>query len=116
MKKVLILIALGAFAIACGSETSNDGATTSSTTATATPVKKVDGEKIYKNYCVTCHGLYGDMGASGAHDLTQSVLSLEERIKVITDGRNTMTPMKGLLSEEKIKAVAEYTITLKKDK
>ncbi|HHM21128.1 MAG TPA: cytochrome c [Bacteroidetes bacterium] len=80
----------------------------------AQPVKKeVDGEKIYKTYCVTCHGIQGDMGASGAFNLTTSTLSLEERIEVITKGRNLMTPFEGLLSEEKIKAVAEYIETLR---
>ena len=64
---------------------------------------------------MTCHGLYGDMGASGAHDLTGSKLTLEERVQVISKGRNTMTPFESLLNEEKIKAVAEYTQTLKKE-
>lgn len=72
----------------------------------------VDGEKIYKLYCVTCHGIYGDMGANGAFNLTASTLPLEERINVITNGRNLMTPFKDILSEEKIKAVAEYTLKL----
>ena len=74
---------------------------------------KPDGSKIYKQYCVTCHGLYGDMGASGAFNLTTSTLSKEERIQVITKGRNLMTPFEGLLSEEKIEAVAEYIETLR---
>lgn len=76
--------------------------------------KKVNGEKVYKQYCVTCHGVYGDMGASGAFNLTESKLTLDEKIDVITNGRNTMTPFKGLLSDAKIKAVAEYTEKLKK--
>ncbi len=74
---------------------------------------KPDGEKIYKTYCVTCHGLYGDMGASGAANLTKSKLPLEERIKVVTNGRNTMTGFKSLLTPDKIKAVAKYTLELK---
>ena len=74
---------------------------------------KPDGEKIYKTYCVTCHGLYGDMGASGAANLAKSKLPLEERIKVVTNGRNTMTGFKSLLTPDKIKAVAKYTLELK---
>lgn len=103
-----------AFAVlACGGETpkENNASTSKSTKPKA---KKVDGEKVYKQYCVTCHGVYGDMGASGAFDLTTTKLSLDEKIEVITNGRNTMTPFKGLLSEAKIKAVAEYTEKLKK--
>jgi mono/diheme cytochrome c family protein len=74
-----------------------------------------DGQKLYKQYCVTCHGLYGDMGASGAHDLTASALTVEERIEVITNGRNAMTPFKSLLRPEQIEAIAAYTLELKRD-
>lgn len=112
MKKTLILFVAISFIIACG--TSEGGENESPATATKTAKKKVDGEKIYKNYCVTCHGVYGDMGASGAHDLSKSELTLDERVQVISKGRNTMTPFEGLLSGEKIKAVAEYTLNLKK--
>ena len=111
MKNLLILLVIGLTVFACG----NGSEDKPKQTAQSQPAKKkVDGEKIYKNYCVTCHGLYGDMGASGAHDLTKSELNLDERVAVITKGRNTMTPFEGLLSEEKIKAVAEYTLKLKK--
>jgi mono/diheme cytochrome c family protein len=41
-----------------------------------------------------------------------SELSIEERITVITNGRNGMAAYKGILSEEQIKLVAEYTLTL----
>ena len=112
--KITILSALFALAIfACGNtEKTNE---TSDTPAKAQQVaKKVDGEKVYKTYCVTCHDLYGDMGASGAKNLTESTLSLDERVEIITNGKGLMTPFKDLLNEEKIKAVAEYSMKLKK--
>ena len=52
------------------------------------------------------------MGLNGAKDITQSSLMLGDRIQVITNGRNLMTPFKGLLTDEEIKAVALYSITL----
>lgn len=109
MKKLMIFALLATLVYAC----SQSGGDKSGGEPTA-EAPAVDGEKIYKTYCVTCHGLYGDMGASGAFNLQTSVLPVEERINVITNGRKVMTPFKGLLSEEKIKAVAEYTLTLKK--
>ncbi len=69
-----------------------------------------DGEAIYKKYCIACHGSAGDMGMNGAANLQQSKLSLEERVQVIRDGRNMMTPFKDLLSEAEIEAVAKYTM------
>jgi len=111
MKKILLFLCIAATVIACGSE---DTSKKKSSKPKAVAVKKVDGEKVYKTYCVTCHGLKGNMGASGAFNLQTSELNVDERIAVITNGRNTMTPFKGLLSEEKIKAVAKYTMKLKK--
>jgi len=104
MKKTLIFPCLAALAIACG------GAEGKKQNAKAA----AEGEKIYKTYCIACHGLHGDMGVNGALDLTKSVLSLKDRISVIANGRNAMTPFKNLLNEEKIKAVAAYTLKLKK--
>lgn len=119
MKKLLIFAALIGFVVACGGaeETSDSGTEAEQTTArTAEPAAPApDGEKIYKQNCIACHGLYGDMGASGAFNLQTSVLPLEERINVITNGRNTMAAWGSLLKEDQIKAVAEYTMTLKKE-
>ncbi|MEY2949645.1 MAG: c-type cytochrome [Saprospiraceae bacterium] len=115
MKKTLYFSLVATFIIGCGGATTDQ--TESDTTNTAgqevAEVPKEDGEKIYKTYCVTCHGLYGNMGGSGAFDLTKSELSLDERIQVITKGRNVMIAFESLMSEEKIKAVAAYTLTLK---
>ena len=115
MKKLIVAIGILSLIWACSnSEASSQGSEKSSEAVAADTPPKIDGEKIYRQNCVICHGLYGDMGASGAFNLTTSELTLEERIQVITDGRNAMTSFKALLNEEKIKAVAEYTLELKK--
>jgi mono/diheme cytochrome c family protein len=113
MKKTIILATLAVlFFFACSGDKSA-GSSASGNKAVAATQKKPDGAKIYKQYCVTCHGLYGDMGASGAFNLQTSTLSKEERIQVITKGRNLMTAFENLLSPEKIEAVAEYVETLR---
>ena len=114
MKNTITVLFFALALIACGGGADANAGDSSKAKPVASAKKPVDGKKVYKTYCVTCHGLYGDMGASGAHDLTTSELTLEERVEVIANGRNTMTPFKDLLSEEKIKAVAEYTMELKK--
>lgn len=114
MKKVFVFLLISATILACGGG-GNDSTSSDATPSGTKAVAEVDGEKVYKQYCVTCHGLYGDMGASGAYNLTESELSVEERMAVIKNGRKTMTGFEALLSEEKIKAVAEYTLTLKED-
>ncbi len=118
MQKIIFFIALGLFIWAC-SNSGADGASaensvTSVGKAATSGQAKVDGEAIYKKRCVVCHGINGDMGMSGAKDLTQSELPVEERVQIITNGKNVMTAFGGILEEEEIKAVAEYTFSLKK--
>jgi mono/diheme cytochrome c family protein len=114
MKKILIALTLALFIIACGS---GDSATTesSSSSSTAASEPAIDGKQIYKSYCLACHGLYGDMGASGAFNLQTSEITMDERVEVITNGRNVMTPFKAILSPDEIQAVAEYSLELKID-
>lgn len=99
----LYIVFVGGVVLACSNSSGSNNAST----------PPVDGAKLYKQYCVACHGLYGDMGASGAANLAKSTLPLPERIKVITNGRNTMTPFGKILDAKKVKAVAQYTMTLK---
>ena len=113
MRQIVMFALVGVFLIACGGAPGDGGKVEKKGTKKIV-AKKVDGKKIYRQYCVTCHGVNGDMGASGAFDLTTSKLTLDEKIAIITNGRKTMTPFKGLLSEAKIKAVAEFTETLRK--
>jgi mono/diheme cytochrome c family protein len=102
MKKLLILLFLGGWIFAC----SNSGNNTNSHEA-------ADGAKLYKQYCIVCHGVDGKLGLNGSKDLTISTLTEAERIVQVTEGKNAMTPFKQVLSPEEIKAVVAYTFTLK---
>ncbi|MEM9992279.1 MAG: cytochrome c [Bacteroidota bacterium] len=107
-KKLLVVGVLVGLVFACGGE--------ENAVKSGKPLAKVeiDGKKLYTKNCVLCHGIYGNMGASGAYDLTKSELSMEEKIAVVTHGRKAMAAYKGVLSAAQIKAVVEYTETLKK--
>lgn len=100
---IFIMTFLTTFMIGCGSET-GDSAVREEVAVAAHP-----GEKVYKKYCITCHGTDGSMGSNGAFNLRETKLSIEEKIAVITKGRNTMTPFEKVLKPEEISAVAEYT-------
>jgi cytochrome c6 len=106
MKKMIVLaILLGGF-IACSA--GNDKSKSSSKSVAA-----IDGAKIYKSNCMLCHGDDGKLGLNNSKDLTASKLTKEERIDIITNGKNTMVGFSSLLDEDEIKAVADYTFTLK---
>lgn len=102
------------FSTACGStdgeKSRGEDAVKNVPGAKTTP----DGMAVFRQNCVTCHGADGALGLNGAKDLGNSVLTLEERINIITNGKKLMTPFKALLSPEEILAVAEYTETFKK--
>lgn len=87
--------------MACGAKSGKKGNTS------------IDAKKLFKMNCMLCHGADGKLGANGSKDLTKSVLTLEERITLITNGKGAMVPYKGMLSAEEIKALAKYTTELK---
>lgn len=70
------------------------------------------GQDIYTKYCRLCHGSNGKAGISGSADLSISVLTPQEKINVITNGRKGMTAFKDQLTPEQIKLVADYIETL----
>jgi mono/diheme cytochrome c family protein len=65
--------------------------------------------ELYKTYCVNCHGIDGSLKTNGAVDLRYSVLSREERILIITEGRNIMTSFRNTLTDKQIADLADYT-------
>lgn len=77
------------------------------------PVVTLDGEKIFRQNCVVCHGADGKLGANGSKDLTLSELSADERFAIISKGKGVMTAFENILTISEIKAVADYTLTLK---
>jgi cytochrome c553 len=73
-----------------------------------------DGQSIFSANCAKCHGEDGKLGLMGAPDLSASAMDLTAKMDVIRNGKGAMTPFGGMLTDEQIKAVAEYTERLKK--
>jgi mono/diheme cytochrome c family protein len=68
------------------------------------------GAVIFEKHCKLCHGIDGKLGLNGAKDLTQSKLSVPERVELVRNGKNLMTPFAGILSKSEIEAVANFTL------
>ncbi len=103
----LLVVFLFLFLItACGNSASQHS-------AAALGAAEPDGMAIFRKYCIACHGADGKLGLNGAKDLTQTTLTLEERISLVTKGKNMMTPFGEILTQEEIRAVAAYTQTFK---
>ena len=103
---IYTVFALGTFALimACGG---GDSANESSGDV-------ANGKEVYTKYCVLCHGDDGKKAVNGAKDITVSLLTHQERVTLITDGKNLMTPFKGIMTEKEIEDVAAYSMTLGK--
>lgn len=71
------------------------------------------GAQLYKDNCVICHGEDGKAGMSGASDLSVSVLSAQNTIDVITNGRNTMRSFSSQFTKEEIAAIADHVMSLR---
>lgn len=72
----------------------------------------MSGKEIYQTHCAICHGADGKKGLAGAKMLPDSRLTVEERVQLISQGKGSMMPYKGILSKEEIHKVAEFTLTL----
>lgn len=97
---------------ACGPSGENVNQRAAAAQSATAPPADPDGQAIFRQYCVVCHGADGKLGLNGAKDLTVSILTLEERTNIIANGKKLMTPFNEILSPEEIKAVAKYTQTL----
>jgi cytochrome c6 len=94
-----------AVALACG-----DGH--ASAPAEGGPVSK--GEELFNTNCTLCHGRKGDLGMNGAKDLTVSVLTREQMIAMVTNGKGAMMPYKNVLTAKQIELVVDHARTLRK--
>jgi cytochrome c6 len=107
MRQLLLLTLLSLLVFACGEKKEKKEV------FTPPPVASVDGGKVFKLSCVVCHGEDGKLGINGAKDITASKLTVDERIALVTKGKGLMPAQEHILTAAEIKAVAEYTTTLK---
>jgi cytochrome c oxidase cbb3-type subunit 3 len=79
------------------------------------------GQQSYQTLCIACHGANGKgMAALGAPDLTDDVWlhggSADDIRDVIVNGRlNQMPAQKDLLTEDRIRTVVAYVLSLNED-
>ncbi len=69
------------------------------------------GLAVYQKQCMVCHGENGDAGLAGAANLKTSLLSKDEKTKIVTYGKGSM-PKFNHLSPQEIAAVVAYSETL----
>ncbi|MFZ1687471.1 MAG: cytochrome c [Flavobacteriales bacterium] len=104
--RAVTLLAIVAMAMACGEAPD--------ATKAVADDGRPDGEGIYGMYCELCHGADGKLGVNGAKDLTQSLLSRDEMLAVVSHGRKTMAAYATVLNAAQIEAVVDHVRALHK--
>lgn len=97
------------FLLGCGAPVSQQNQLTGNTDKSTK-----SGAEIFQKNCILCHGASGKLGLNGAKDLSLSQLPIQDRVNIITYGKNLMTPFGEQLSPAEIDSVARYTFTLAK--
>lgn len=109
----ILLLILGCGLSACASDADEIASRTAAAQKAGQAAGAPDGRAVFRQNCVICHGADGRLNLNGAKDLTLSMRPLEERIQIITQGKNLMAPFGAILSPKEIASVAAYTISLK---
>lgn len=112
MLRSVTFILIAVCFIACTNDTSSKKKANSSLAKSKKVDLSLNGQELFVKHCKLCHGIDGRLQMNGAKDFKVSDMSLENRIVVITEGKNAMTPFKKVLTKAEIKKVAAYTIEL----
>ena len=76
-------------------------------------VQNVSPKDLYTTRCAACHGLDGKLELGGAKPLHTSVLTAEDVLLQIKNGKGSMPPFQGRLSEEEIHQLAQFVLKLR---
>jgi mono/diheme cytochrome c family protein len=68
-----------------------------------------DGRQVFESACVACHGYDGRGGYGGGVPLDQ-VRDVALIFATVTDGRGNMPPLGDLLTQEQVRAVADFIV------
>ena len=97
----------------CSNDNSHTPSDENKTSALSADERMAEAKELFEGQCKLCHGIDGTLGLNGAKDLSKSNLSKEEKIDVITNGRNAMAAYKNEYSPQEIDMLADYVGTLK---
>ncbi len=108
LKHFLLLCGFGLLMVACQNSPEPQGEFEKQTPAE-------QGASLYSMHCAQCHGEDGQLGASGAKDLSNSLLSEAQISKLIENGKGAMPPMKALLeTDQNINLVIDHIKKLRR--
>ncbi len=112
----LLVIAMAIIVAACGEEKQPEKTASTDAVATTAEPNLTLGESTFKTLCVACHGADGNLALNNAKKFSESVLTLDERVAIVTKGRaeKGMAAYEAILKPEEIRDVAAYTMTLTK--
>jgi len=79
----------------------------------AKEIKALDGAKLYKQNCTSCHGRKGGLGIGGAANLKKSTIDNTHKVAMMYYGKGKMMSYKAGLNTAEMLAISEFLETLK---
>jgi len=77
-------------------------------------IDALDGAKLFKSNCSSCHGRKGGLGLGGATNLKKSEIDITHRVAMIYYGKGKMQAYGEQIDPTKLVALAQYVETLRK--
>lgn len=114
MKYFILAATLSLFMASCSNDNPNNKSNENHLSSLTVDERMAEAKELFEGQCKLCYGIDGTLGLNGAKDLSKSTLSKEERIDIITHGKNAMAAYKDEYSPQEIVMLAEYVETLKK--
>ena len=106
--QVWLLLALACIALAqCGDGDASDPRGVGNGSDAAV-LDLANAARQYTMKCSVCHGADGAPVLAAAPDLRTSTMTVEERVAIITYGKGTMPPHRGMLDMPAIRGIAVY--------
>jgi quinohemoprotein ethanol dehydrogenase len=93
--------------VSAASSSTPQSASSRARDALARPADPANGERLYKQACLPCHGASGTGGEGGGKPLT-TALGAEDFVAIARDGRNNMPPFREVYSTQELRDVAAY--------
>ncbi len=80
-----------------------------------TPLTTTEGQALYSQNCVFCHGRRGEGGHNGMPLEGLADFPTNYVSRIISSGQNNMPSFQGLLAPTEIRAIAEHVRTLNQE-
>ncbi|MFT5580772.1 MAG: cytochrome c5 [Psychromonas sp.] len=76
---------------------------------------KLNASDLFEIHCSNCHGMKGNLGNSGAKDLSKSQFTIAQIKEIVSEGKKAMPPLGELIANpSEMDSIVNYVLSLRK--